>query len=87
MFVFSETEAVSEDELPDAGGNGRKKKEQKSGDESKKGESQKRKLAEGEYDPSSPTSENSQDEVPSKKIALGDSKSAASKPSLSVRFF
>lgn len=77
-----ETEAVSEDELPDGGAaTDSTGKEEKSGDETKKSEGGKRKLQEGEYDPSSPTSENSQDDMPpSKKAAISDSKSSTPKP-------
>ncbi|EEB13152.1 pre-mRNA-splicing factor clf-1, putative [Pediculus humanus corporis] len=79
----TDTEAVSEDELPY--GNGEKKKKQtkeKENDKVKKSEATKRKIIEGEYDPSSPTSENSQDDMPAtKKAAVGDSKATTPKPS------
>lgn len=62
-----------------------KQAEEKGGEEVKKTEGHKRKIVEGEYDPSSPTSENSQDDMPAaKKAAVGDSKSATPKPSVST---
>lgn len=87
--MILETEAVSEDELPDGGAVAEGlQSEEKSGDEPKKSEGGKRKLAEGEYDPSSPTSENSQDDMPaSKKLAVADSKSSTPKPVVSSNFF
>lgn len=88
-FDFLETEAVSEDELLDGGAAAEgSQNEEKSNDEPKKFEGGKRKLAEGEYDPSSPTSENSQDDMPaSKKLAVSDSKSSTPKPVVSTNFF
>lgn len=63
-----------------------KTEDEKPAEETKKSESQKRKLTEGEYDPSSPTSENSQDEMPAaKKAALGDAKATTPKPAVSFQ--
>lgn len=82
---FSETEAVSEDELPFSNNtNNNKHHENQGGEDTQKTESLKRKIIEGEYDPSSPTSENSQDEIPAaKKVAL-DSKNLTPKSSVSM---
>ncbi|XP_012255089.1 pre-mRNA-processing factor 39 [Athalia rosae] len=72
---LGETESVSEDELPPDGDKKKKAKTvSKELPESEKvkpeGGGAKRKLnAEGEYDPSSPTSENN-DETPAKKVAI-----------------
>jgi len=86
-----DTEAVSEDELPPEGADKKKRKRKstptsksKSDDGKKEGgdgsgnkkESGKRKLADGEYDPSSPTSEASDDSPAAKKAAL-EGKSAS----------
>ncbi|XP_015584819.1 pre-mRNA-processing factor 39 isoform X2 [Cephus cinctus] len=76
---LGETESVSEDELPPDGD--KKKKGTKSANKTlEKKVKGKRKLnADGEYDPSSPTSENN-DETPAKKVALAtDSDTADSK--------
>lgn len=78
---LGETESVSEDELPPdsekkkkIGGKAMSKTPEK---KSKAEGSNKRKLnAEGEYDPSSPTSENN-DETPAKKVALSAEADAA----------
>ncbi|XP_015440277.1 PREDICTED: pre-mRNA-processing factor 39 isoform X1 [Dufourea novaeangliae] len=71
---LGETESVSEDELPPDGEKKKKsgiKAMSKTPEKKNKAEGgNKRKLnAEGEYDPSSPTSENN-DETPAKKVAL-----------------
>ncbi|XP_014488048.1 PREDICTED: pre-mRNA-processing factor 39 [Dinoponera quadriceps] len=80
---LGETESVSEDELPPDSDKKRKgvaKSINKTPDKKAKTESgNKRKLnAEGEYDPSSPTSENN-DETPAKKAALSSEADAAEK--------
>lgn len=72
---LGETESVSEDELPPDGEKKKKSGSKGAGKVAEKktkveGGTTKRKLnAEGEYDPSSPTSENN-DETPAKKVAL-----------------
>ncbi|XP_011145704.1 pre-mRNA-processing factor 39 [Harpegnathos saltator] len=80
---LGETESVSEDELPPDSEKKRKgmaKSINKTPDKKTKVESgSKRKLnAEGEYDPSSPTSENN-DETPAKKAALSSETDATEK--------
>ncbi|XP_011859174.1 PREDICTED: pre-mRNA-processing factor 39 [Vollenhovia emeryi] len=79
---LGETESVSEDELPPDSDKKKKSgaKSIKTTDKKTKAEGgTKRKLnAEGEYDPSSPTSENN-DEAPAKKVALSSDTEAGEK--------
>lgn len=92
-----ETEAVSEDELPLESAEKKKIKKKKTkntsleakgdqgteGTDNKKSETVKRKLPEGEYDPSSPTSEASNDESPPNKKVNTEGKTQ-SKPAVKV---
>ncbi|XP_011688921.1 PREDICTED: pre-mRNA-processing factor 39 [Wasmannia auropunctata] len=82
---LGETESVSEDELPPDSD-----KKKKSGAKSIKTPEKKTKVeggtkrklnAEGEYDPSSPTSENN-DEAPAKKVALSTDAEVGDKPEI-----
>ncbi|KMQ86887.1 pre-mrna-processing factor 39 [Lasius niger] len=79
---LGETESVSEDELPPDSDKKRKGGAKLSKTPEKKTKTEggtKRKLnAEGEYDPSSPTSENN-DEAPAKKVALSNEADAGDK--------
>ncbi|XP_057337807.1 pre-mRNA-processing factor 39 isoform X2 [Microplitis mediator] len=80
---LGETESVSEDELPPDSEKKRKaaaKASEKSTEKKAKLEAAKRKLnAEGEYDPSSPTSETNE-ETPAKKAALAADTETEEKP-------